>query len=196
MHGGVKPRELRALGLNPEDVLDFSASISPIGPPEGVWEAIRTVDLSAYPDPECLDLREAICRHLSTPSRAVPLEQVLVGNGSTEIFHLLTRAYFSDRDGRAGAGSALLMTPTYGEYEGACRLAGAQIINLDADLSGGFRWDIEEASGLIISNKPALVIVCNPNNPTGIYLDHREIYTLADAASSHRPVIFNAKPRT
>ena len=57
VHGGLKPRELRALGLNAEDLLDFSASISPIGPPEGVWEAIRSVDLSAYPDPECLDLR-------------------------------------------------------------------------------------------------------------------------------------------
>ncbi len=186
MHGGVKPRELRALGLNPEDVLDFSASISPIGPPEGVWEAIRSVDLSAYPDPECLDLREAICRHLSTPSRELPLEGVLVGNGSTEIFHLLTRAYLSDRAGRAGragGGSALLMTPTYGEYEGACRLAGAQVLNIDADLSGDFRWDIEDASSLISANKPDLVIVCNPNNPTGVYLNRREIDTLADAAS-------------
>ena len=187
VHGSINPRELRALGLKPEDLLDFSASISPIGPPEGVWEAIRSVDLSAYPDPECLDLREAICRHLSTPSREVTLERVLVGNGSTEIFHLLTRAYLSSdragRAGRAGGGSALLMTPTYGEYEGACRLAGAQVLNLDADLSGDFRWDIGAASSLISANKPDLVIVCNPNNPTGVYLDRREIATLADATN-------------
>ncbi|MEE8466771.1 MAG: hypothetical protein V3S68_09860, partial [Dehalococcoidia bacterium] len=64
VHGSINLREVRALGLKPEDLLDFSASISPIGPPEGVWEAIRSVDLSTYPDPECLDLREAICRHL------------------------------------------------------------------------------------------------------------------------------------
>ena len=162
--------------------MDFSASISPSGPPEGVWEAIRSVDLSAYPDPECLELREAICRRLSTPSRQVPMERVLVGNGSTEIFHLLARAYLSSSAGRAGGGSAVLMTPTYGEYEGACRLAGAQILNVDADLQGDFRWDIGAASSLISANKPDLVIVCNPNNPTGVYLDRREVKALADAA--------------
>ncbi|MCH8990007.1 MAG: histidinol-phosphate aminotransferase family protein [Chloroflexi bacterium] len=183
VHGSINVRELRALGLNRDDLLDFSASISPIGPPEGVWEAIRSVDLSAYPDPECLELREAICRHLSTPSRELPIERVLVGNGSTEIFHLLARAYLSDRAGRAGGGSAMLLTPTYGEYEGACRLADAVVLNLDADFSDGFRWDIGAACSLISDKEPDLVIVCNPNNPTGVYLDRREVEALAGAAS-------------
>ncbi len=181
VHGNINLRELRALGLNPDDLLDFSASISPIGPPEGVWEAIRNVDLSAYPDPECLELREAICHHLSTPSRKVPLERVLVGNGSTEIIHLLARAYLSGRANPTGAGSALLLTTTYGEYEGACQMAGAQVLKFDADLSGDFRWDMEAASSLIRVGKPDLVFVCNPNNPTGVYLDRREIASLADA---------------
>ena len=176
MHGSINPSELRALGLKLEDLLDFSASISPIGPPEGVWEAIRSVDLSAYPDPECLELREAICRHISTPSRNISIDRVLAGNGSTEIFHLLTRIYLANQ------GTALLLTPTYGEYDGACRLAGAEILNLEADLSGDFRWDIGEASSIIKSKKPELVIVCNPNNPTGVYLDRQEIEALADAA--------------
>ena len=179
VHGGIKPRELRALGLKPEDLLDFSASISPIGPPEGVWEAIRSVDLSVYPDPECLELREAICRHLSIPSRVLPLERVFVGNGSTEIFHLLSRAYLSRVGSRVG--SAFLMTPTYGEYAGVCRLAEAEIQNFDADLSCGFRWDIGAASRLIKANKPDLVFVCNPNNPTGVFLDRREVEAVADA---------------
>ena len=176
VHGSINPRELRALGLKPEDLLDFSASISPIGPPEGVWEAIRSVDLSAYPDPECLELREAICRHLSTSSREVIMEQVLVGNGSTEIFHLLTRVYLSKDS------TAMLLTPTYGEYEGACRLAGAQILNLEADLAGDFRWDIGAATDIVSAEKPDLIFVCNPNNPTGVYLDRDEVETLAGAA--------------
>ncbi len=176
VHGSINPRELRALGLKAEDLLDFSASISPIGPPEGVWRAMRSVDLSTYPDPECLELREAICRHLSTQSRQIPMERVLVGNGSTEIFHLLTRVYLSSNE------SALLLTPTYGEYDGACRLAGAEIMNLQADLTGDFRWDIGAAAGMINEKKPALIFVCNPNNPTGVYLDLGEIEALADAA--------------
>ena len=42
VHGSISPRELRALGLNAQDLLDFSASISPIGPPEGIWQAMRS----------------------------------------------------------------------------------------------------------------------------------------------------------
>lgn len=178
VHGSVGPTELRALGLKPEDLLDFSASISPIGPPDGVWEAIRSVDLSRYPDPECLDLRETICRHLSTSMRQIPIERVLVGNGSTEIFHLLTRVYLSNQHDQ---GTALLMTPTYGEYDGACRLANARILNCSANLSGDFAWDIPAAVALINDHKPDLVIICNPNNPTGVYLAREEIEFLADA---------------
>ncbi|HZA25211.1 MAG TPA: hypothetical protein VFA32_21890, partial [Dehalococcoidia bacterium] len=49
VHGAVTPAELRRLGLSSHQVVDFSASISPLGPPQGVWEAIRQVDLAAYP---------------------------------------------------------------------------------------------------------------------------------------------------
>ena len=178
VHGNIGPTELRALGLKREDLLDFSASISPIGPPEGVWNAMRSVDLSSYPDPECLELRETICRHLSTSSRQISIERVFVGNGSTEIFHLLTRVYLA---GRPDNGIALLMTPTYGEYDGACRLAGAKILNLIADAAKDFSWDLGAAAKLISENKPNIVIICNPNNPTGVYLDSQEIEILADA---------------
>ena len=53
VHGGIKPNELRGLGLNPEEVLDFSASVSPTGQPTGLFEALSRADLSAYPDPYC-----------------------------------------------------------------------------------------------------------------------------------------------
>ena len=176
VHGSINPRELRSLGLRMEDLLDFSASISPIGPPEAIWQAMRSVDLSAYPDPECLELREAISRRLSVTSSILPIERIMVGNGSTEIFHLLTRVFLSSNR------AALLLTPTYGEYDGACRLAGAEILNLQANLSGDFRWDIDAATNIIEDKTPTLVFVCNPNNPTGVYLDHGEVEALAEAA--------------
>ena len=93
VHGGIKPAELRALGLRPEDCLDFSASVSPLGPPDGVAEAIASVDLAAYPDPHYLALTEAIAKYHAADGVAV--ENVIVGNGSTEIIHLLTRAYIA-----------------------------------------------------------------------------------------------------
>ena len=191
VHGGVRPADLRALGLRPEDVLDFSASISPIGPPAATWEAMAQVDLTAYPDPECLELREALSRHLSgagDANRSVPIERILVGNGSTELIHLLARAFLgSPQSGpRPGAAnSALLFTPTYGEYSGACRLAGAPVISFDADKSPPFRWDLDEAVRRIKEDRPSLVFLCNPNNPTGVYLDAGDVQTLAEVVAGY-----------
>ena len=193
VHGGIRPAQLRALGLDPQEVLDFSASISPVGPPEGLWEALQRVDLTAYPDPECLELREALCQRLkSSRNGSVTLDNVLVGNGSTELIHLLARAYVgasgplhqSVRSAPASsAGQALLLTPTYGEYDGACRLAGASVSSLDARRAKGFSWDLEEAAERIARERPGLVFLCNPNNPTGVYLPQAEVEFLARAAA-------------
>ena len=180
IHGGVRPSQLRALGLRPDQVLDFSASVSPIGPPEGLWDALRKVDLSSYPDPQCLELRESLCRHLS---KAVSPEHILMGNGSTEIIHLLARAYLSPP--RAGTFNTMLqLTPTYGEYEGACRLAGAVTSNAAAKPCPWFRWDMAEVASQVTRERPSLVFLCNPNNPTGVFLDSREIETLAQAVAA------------
>lgn len=183
VHGGVKPSQLRALGLRPEDVLDFSASVSPIGPPDGVWDAIRQVDLGAYPDPACLELRESLSQTL-TPfqGKPVPVERILVGNGSTEIIHLLARVYLSDL-GSDRESSVFQLTPTYGEYTGACRQAGAVVSSFEATSNPSFCWDIVKAAQRIIQERPRLVFVCNPNNPTGVYLGLEEIEPLAEAVA-------------
>ena len=174
VHGGIKEAELRALGLRPEDCRDFSASVSPLGPPEGVAEAIAAVDLTAYPDPHCLALSEAIVAHHKADG--VAPENVIVGNGSTEIIHLLTRAWHT---------GALLLTPTYGEYDGAVRISGGQVATLDAiRRPDGFGWDIDAAARGIADRRPALVFVCNPNNPTGALLEPADLCALANAAAA------------
>ncbi len=185
VHGGVKPTDLRALGLGPDDVLDFSASISPIGPPNGIWQAMEAVELASYPDPHCQELKVALAAHLSQqsdPERAINPEQLLVGNGSTEIIHLIARA-FLPAPSSEHAGSALILTPTYGEYQGACALQGAAIYTLDAGPPPDFPWDMDKACGIIESRSPNLIFLCNPNNPTGSYLTQKEIESLASAVA-------------
>ncbi|MCH7622228.1 MAG: histidinol-phosphate aminotransferase family protein [Chloroflexi bacterium] len=206
VHGGIKPEQLRALGLKPDEVLDFSASVSPLGPPPGLEEALRGVDLTAYPDPACLELREALAGHLSgSQAGRITPEQVLPGNGSTELIHLLARAFLAPPDfapKEDGASpEALLLTPTYGEYRGACLLAGGAVSELEADRERGFRWDLAEARRRIArtvpttipktagvvekpsKGRPSLVFLCNPNNPTGVYLAHNEVEALAQACA-------------
>ena len=184
VHGGVKPSQLRALGLRPEDVVDFSASVSPIGLPNGVWDAMRQVDLGAYPDPACLELRESLSQTLPPfRGKPIPVERIIVGNGSTEIIHLLARVYLSDL-GSDREPSVFQLTPTYGEYTGACRQVGAVVSSFEATSNPSFCWDIVKAAQRIIQERPRLVFVCNPNNPTGVYLGLEEIEPLAEAAAA------------
>ena len=184
VHGGVKPSQLRALGLRPEDVVDFSASVSPIGLPNGVWDAMRRVDLGAYPDPACLELRESLSQTLPPfRGKPIPVERIIVGNGSTEIIHLLARVYLSDL-GSDREPSVFQLTPTYGEYTGACRQVGAVVSSFEATSNPSFCWDIVKAAQRIIQERPRLVFVCNPNNPTGVYLGLEEIEPLAEAAAA------------
>ena len=183
VHGGIRPAQLRVLGLDPGDVVDFSASVSPLGPPAGLWEALQQVDLTAYPDPECLELREALSNYHHTD-----IDRILVGNGSTELIHLLARAFIPP-PGQGKSDSCLLLTPTYGEYAGACKLGGGEILEVVAQREAGFAWNLPEVEALILSRRPALVFVCNPNNPTGLYLQDEEVYGLAQAATKASSIL-------
>ena len=191
VHGGIKPAELRALGLDPEQVLDFSASISPIGPPPAVWKAMQGVDLSTYPDPQCQELKQALADHFSPPGSGSPQdagllrfspENFLVGNGSTEIIHLLARAYLSAAGPAANRG-AVILSPTYGEYGGACAIQDAPVTFVEAGPPPTFQWDLDQTARTIEAFQPALVFLCNPNNPTGAYLNLGEVEFLAGVAS-------------
>jgi histidinol-phosphate aminotransferase len=189
VHGGIRPAELRALGLRPEEALDFSASVSPLGPPAGVWEAMRRVDLSAYPDPSCLELREALSTHLARQSPflvqhgGLSPHRILVGNGSTELIHLLAKAFLSPPR-RTTHNFGLLLSPTYGEYAGACRLAGGAVGLLETRREAGFVWDLKAARARIGQQRPSLVFLCNPNNPTGVYLPQPGVESLAEATAA------------
>ena len=63
-HGGLDAAELRSLGLRPEQVLDFSANINPLGASALVRQAAAEADISAYPDRHSLALREVLANRL------------------------------------------------------------------------------------------------------------------------------------
>ncbi len=170
IHGGTNIAELSSLGLRPEDVLDFSASINPLGAPPGTTQAMSAIDLAAYPDTECTALREALAAKLG-----VPTAQILVGNGSTELIHLTARAYLSPGD------TATIFSPTFGEFEAACRMRDAPALSIAACEDSGFCWNIDAASVRIGEQRPSLVFLCNPNNPTGLYVGEADVRRIADA---------------
>ena len=190
IHGGANIAELRSLGLRPEDVLDFSASINPLGAPSCISQAIGAVNLAAYPDTECTALRESLVARL-----CVSTSQILVGNGSTELIHLTARAYLNADDSGMDNGHAsseksfgvetgnraVIFAPTFGEFAAACDMQGADVVSIVADEGNDFAWDIERAARIIAERAPSLVFLCNPNNPTGRYLSEADVRRIADS---------------
>lgn len=185
VHGGIKPHELRELGLNPEEVLDFSASVSPTGQPAGLFEALSRVDLSAYPDPSSLELKEVLSKYLSgTHDQTITPAEILIGNGSTELIHLIARSELFTRTTDSTT-AVMIFTPTYSEYKGACALMGARIYEFYADMNNGLKWDISKACAQIRNvSGLKLVFLCNPNNPTGIYIGPELVKEVASACAS------------
>ena len=145
-HGSVSAAELREFGLRPDQVLDFSVNTNPLGPAPVVLEAIRQADWTRYPGDDEAPLRLGLARQ----ARVDP-SQVALGNGSAELMWLVCLAVLRPGD------CVSLLGPTFGEYARVARAVGAELV---------------ETSEL----QPArLGFVCNPNNPTGTYLDRAEV---------------------
>lgn len=156
VHGALDFAELERLGLNPDDVLDFSVNSNPFGPTPRVWEAIRSTPLERYPDRESIALRRLLSKRLD-----VLPEQILVGNGTAELIQLTTFAFLQKGD------HALVVGPTFGEYERCSRLRGGTLHDWRANPEEGFIPNPTEIEKKLGTQKMRLVFLCNPNNPTG-----------------------------
>ncbi len=158
-HGGIDYAELGRLGIRAGDVLDFSVSTNPFGPPPGIQEAICKVQVDRYPDSESSELKALLAGKLGTSP-----DNLLVGSGSTELFRLIALAYFSPDD------TVLVPQPTYGDYENVCRLVDAGVVKSTViDAQGGFLMNAGSLISEIRRTCPRGVFLCNPNNPTGQY---------------------------
>ena len=155
-HGGNIYKKARELHIKEEDILDFSSNLSPLGIPDGVRKRlIRSVDgMIHYPDPDCEELKKAIAEY-----EGVKSEQILCGNGGAD---LLFRLAFGCKPRKV-----LLPVPAFVEYEEALRAADAEIVyhNMDEDLR--LKEDVLEA----MKEDQDLLVICNPNNPTGLLTD-------------------------
>lgn len=157
-HGSVLESELEKLGAT-RHVIDFSVNTNPLGPPPGVAKALATVDFSRYPDPDARPLRAALADRLR-----VDAHSLLMGNGSAELIWLIALAFLEPDD------RVLIVGPTFGEYERACKIMGAQVVQYHARMDQSFRPEPGKIRQLISRLQPKLVFLCNPNNPTGVLL--------------------------
>ena len=179
-HGGNIGKICSAYGLAPEEVVDFSANINPLGFPAEIENAIcsNINALLHYPDPNCCELKKKLALRYDCKE-----SNIVMGNGSTELFYLIPRAVLPER--------GFLFQPTFTEFPRALKCAGVsieEIICRDDDL---FKietnrlshyidkFHVQETNSLCPhSSFKNIIFLCNPNNPTGHLIEKGDIIDL------------------
>lgn len=170
-HGGNLRLAQDRYGIPATEFIDFSANINPYGPSRAVLDGLTAAlrDVRNYPDPDCVFLRQAVASHLG-----VSLEQVLAGNGVSELIYLLARVF--------GWRRALITQPTFSEYAAAMGVCGGRVRNVVTRSADGFVPSPVELTAALPGCD--VVFCCQPNNPTGQLLKPAVLTMLVDVTRS------------
>jgi len=165
-------------GFKREDILDFSSSVNPLGPSPKALEAAKNSfwQIPSYPDSTSTALRTSIAEHYG-----VTKENVVVGNGSTELIYLFAEAFMQKGD------VAVVPAPSFGEYESAVKRAGAEVkfVQLKKDFS------VEPESFIqALTGKAKVFYLCNPNNPTSILSPAADLTEIVEEALKRNVLVF------
>ena len=177
-HGGNIYKIFREKNI--KEILDYSSNINPYGIPESLKERIteNLEILERYPDPDYVELRQKLSN-----LNKVNLSDIILGNGATEIIFLFMKVINPKK--------ILIVSPTFGEYERAVKATEISGDTVSLSSSNGDNKNIENKKIEIeyfelkesddfklnignlkneLENKYDLLIICNPNNPTGKFL--------------------------
>ena len=165
-HGGNIYKIFREKNI--DKILDYSSNINPYGLPENLKKEIfeKLFVLERYPDPDYIELREKIAE-----KNNLNIENIIVGNGATEIIFLFMKILSPKK--------VLIVSPTFGEYERAIKASTLANNNLEINY-----FELKEAENFVLNiknleteleNNYDLLILCNPNNPTGQFLKLKKL---------------------
>lgn len=168
-HGGTVFSAALEVGCRPEEILDFSASINPLGISPAVRKACHdAIEISThYPDPDSSLLVKGIAQ-----KHGIPADMVVPANGSTSLIQTLPSAITGD--------SAIIVSPAFSEYEKALFKKGWKAGHHLLSHDNGFMLDTDKLCNRIREEKPALLFFCNPANPAGALYGIEEIKLLLD----------------
>jgi threonine-phosphate decarboxylase len=173
-HGGNVYAWAATLGIAPEEIIDFSASINPLGPPIAARRAYRKSyeEILRYPDPHGTDLGQALAQwHGLEP------DEVLPGNGSTQLIYL---ACATRRPGKA-----LIVGPAFSEYANALKLGGATISFFPLAAQNHFELDTERFLAEWTRGYD-IAVLTNPNSATGTLIPREAMEKIVRAAHGNK----------
>ncbi|MDO5574272.1 MAG: histidinol-phosphate transaminase [bacterium] len=172
-HGSDLEKIEKIYGIHKEEIVSFSANVNPLGL-SGKLRASLAEHLDAitsYPDREYTELRKVIAAYCDTE-----YDRIIVGNGSTELISLFIQIEHPSK--------AMIIGPTYSEYEREVSLGGGTSLYFPLKESADFQFNLERLETQL-NESIDLLIICNPNNPTSSAITRKEMRAILDICKQH-----------
>ena len=161
-----------------KNIIKLASNENPLGPSKKVIAAIQAAlnDLSRYPDGNGFALKQALAKLLEVDSK-----QITLGNGSNDILEILTRAFVTPEH------DVVFSQHAFAVYPIVTQAVGANAVIVPAKYWG---HDLD-AMHKAITNKTRVVFIANPNNPTGTWLEEKELSGFLDKVPAHVLVVLD-----
>ncbi|MFA6281542.1 MAG: histidinol-phosphate transaminase, partial [Candidatus Omnitrophota bacterium] len=150
----------RSLGL--KEVYKLASNEIPF-PPSYIKKAVldELKNINRYPESGCFYLRNLLAKRLK-----VKESQIVFGNGSDEIIMLILRAIIG-----SGNDEVIISYPTFLMYEIQAKIQGAKVVVVPLK---NLRYDLDSIAERV-NKKTKLIFIANPDNPTGTYVNQKEV---------------------
>ena len=172
-HGSDLEKIEAYYGIKKEDITSFSANVNPLGVSPLLRETLAShIDaITTYPDREYTALRRCIANYADCD-----YENILVGNGSTELISLFIQLKQPKK--------AMLIGPTYSEYEREIAIGGGTCFYYPLSESNDFSLDVSEFA-CELNETIDLLVICNPNNPTSTAISKENLRRILDVCKQY-----------
>jgi len=150
----------RELGI--KNIVKMASNENPFGPSPRAVSALKNSlhNIFRYPDGNCYDLKRKLSEKFN-----LKLENFIIGNGSNEIIELLIRAFVKPGD------EVVMAEPSFIVYKTASIIAGAKRVTVKLE---NFEYNMDRILDAI-NKKTKMVILDNPNNPTGAIIYKKKL---------------------
>ncbi len=172
-HGSDLEQIELCYGIKKEDIVSFSANVNPKGISPLLRKTLseRLDAITSYPDREYTSLRRSIADYVHSEP-----EHIIVGNGSTELISLFIQIEHPKK--------ALVLGPTYSEYEREIFLGGGATHYYPLKESDEFRLDLSDFTNHL-NESVDLLVICNPNNPTSSSITRDSMRRILDVCKQY-----------
>lgn len=166
-HGANLHQLSEELGINENKIIDFSSNINPFGlSPKGLENLKNNLNLATiYPDPNYTDLKASISEYCKCNP-----ENIILGSGATELITSSIKVI--------NPKNTLLLAPAYSEYEKELKNINSKITKFFYEKKNNFQINIDDIIDLVQKSTFDMIIICNPNNPTGTLIPLEDIEKL------------------